>query len=159
MLGRSAAAVQHVAVRVRTARIVLHDVHLLLADHVAAEVLLEIDGLLQSHAEIAGLIVSGEELGGRIHFVDALPTASAEGFQKRGKTDVAEDLFPVERIDEIAHGLLGGAGRMRLCGRITVRRNGDADLRRERVVEEFVVGAPPERVVDDAVPLSAAFLR
>ena len=31
--------VQHIAMRVRTARIVLHDVHLLLADHVAAEII------------------------------------------------------------------------------------------------------------------------
>ena len=28
-------------------------------------------------------------------------------------------------------------------------RNGDAQFARQRVVEEFVIGAPPKRIVDD----------
>ncbi len=42
----------------------------------------------------------------------------------------------------------GGARRMRFVRQQHGGRHRDADFRRERVVEEFVVGAPPERIVD-----------
>ena len=49
--------VEDVAVLVRAARVVGHDVDLGLADDVAAEVLLEVDCGLEGHAEVAGLVV------------------------------------------------------------------------------------------------------
>ncbi len=45
--------VLHVAFRMRARRIVRHDVHVALADDVAAEILVEVHGSLQCHAEIA----------------------------------------------------------------------------------------------------------
>ncbi len=55
----------HIALVKRQRRIVLHDVNLLLADTVAAKIFFEVDRRLQSHAEIARLIVGVEELSGR----------------------------------------------------------------------------------------------
>ena len=50
----------HVAFVVRFARVVGHDVDLALADDVAAEVLVEVDGFLIEHAEVARLIVGAK---------------------------------------------------------------------------------------------------
>ena len=54
--------VLHVALVVRPARIVGHDVDLLLPHHVAAEILIKIDGLLVHHAQVARLVVGLEKL-------------------------------------------------------------------------------------------------
>ena len=50
---------------------------------------------------------------------------------------------------QVAHRPLGRSGWMFLVRQQNRRRHRHADLRRERVVEELVVGAPPERIVDD----------
>ncbi len=52
-LGSVCGRLLHVALMKRRRRIVVHDVHFLLADHVAAEVFLELHAALQGHAEIA----------------------------------------------------------------------------------------------------------
>src|SRR5580700_3522124 len=88
-----------VTIPVRLAWIVLHDVHFLLAHYVASKIKIEIDALLQSHAEIASVVVGREQLLRGIYLVDALPAPAAERFEKSRKSDVVENLLPVQRID------------------------------------------------------------
>ena len=139
----------HVALVERRARIVGHDVDLLLAHHVAAEVLLEVHRPLQRHAQRARLVVGVEELLAGVDLVDVAPAAAIERFEERGEADVPEDRVPVERVVQVAHRPLGRAGGMFLVRQQHRRRDGDPQLGGQRVVEELVVGAPPERVVDD----------
>ena len=61
----------------RRARIVRHHVHLVLSDHVAAEVFLEVDCGLEGHAEITSVVVGVEELVAIMNVVDVSPAATA----------------------------------------------------------------------------------
>ena len=93
---------------------------------VAAEIFLELHAVLQRHAEVAGLIVGVEELVGRIDLVHVLPAAAVEGLEERGKADVAEDAVPGQGILQVAHGAIGGAGRVLLVR----QQHGFAESRR-----------------------------
>src|SRR5258708_18735005 len=99
------------------ARIVRHDADFGLADDVAAEVFLEVDCGLQSHAEIAGVVVGVEELVAVVDVVDVAPAAAVMGFEEGGKADVVEDAVPVE-------------------GKLKVGQRALANLRRELFVRE-----------------------
>jgi len=138
-----------VALVMGPARIVGHDLDLALANDVAAEVLVEFDGLLVEHAEVARLIVCREEFRTIVDVVDIAPAAAIDGLHEAVLTDVFENRIPVERVFEIAHGALGGAFGMFLVRQDDGGRNGNAKLCGEGVVEEFVVGGPPEWIVDD----------
>ena len=81
--------------------------------------------------------------------VDVAPAAAVDGLHESVLADVGEDAVPVERILEVAHGAVGGALGMLLVGQDHGGRHGHAELGGERVVEELVVGRPPERIVDD----------
>src|ERR1019366_7205622 len=129
--------------------IVVHDVHLLLTDHVAAEILLEVHSALQGHAQVAALVIRVEELLRRVHLVHVLPAAAVEGLQERGKSNIAENAVPRHGILQIAYGALGGARRMFLVRQQDSLRDRNAQLGSECEVEELVVGAPPERVIDN----------
>ena len=117
-------------------------------DDVAAEILLEVHRALQRHAQRARLIVGAEELVAVVDLVNVAPAAAIERLEKRRKADVLEHRIPVERVVQVPHRSFGRARRMFLMRQQDRRRNGDAQLGGERVVEELVVGAPPERVVD-----------
>src|ERR1017187_1272285 len=139
----------HVTLVERRRWIVVHDVHLLLADHVATEILLEIHPALQRHAEIAALVVSVEELLRRVHLVHVLPATAVEGLQEGGKSNVAEDAVPRHGILQVAHGALGGTRGMLLVRQQDSLRDRNAQLGSQREVEELVVGAPPEWLLDN----------
>ncbi len=151
-LGSVRRRILHVALVEGTPRIVRHDVDLLLIDHVAAEVFLELHRALQRHAEVAGLVVGLEELLPVVHVIDVAPSAAIEGLEERREADVLEDALPVERVLEIAHRAVRGAGRILLVRQQDGARHGDAQLAGESVVEKFVVRGPPERIVDDDGP-------
>ena len=148
-LGIDRRRVLHVALVERRRRIVVHDVHFFLADHVASEVFLELHAVLQRHAEIAALVVGLEELFRRIDLVHVLPAAAIERLQERRKSDIAEDAVPRKRELQVAHRAVGGADRVLLVGQQDGLGNCHAELLAQREVEELVVGAPPEWVVDD----------
>ena len=131
------------------ARVVGHDVDLALANDVAAEVLVEFDGLLVEHAEVARLIVCGEEFRAIVDVVDIAPAAAIDGLHESVFADVVENGIPVERVFEIAHGAVGGAFGVFLVRQDDGGRDGNAELCGEGVVEELVVGGPPEWIVDD----------
>src|ERR1019366_3584558 len=139
----------HIALVERRRRIVVHDVHLLLADHVAAEILFEIHPALQGHAEVAALVVGVKEFLRRVHLVYVFPTAAVEGLQERGKSNVAENAVPRHGILQVAHGALGGTRGMLLVRQQDGLRNRNAQLGSQREVKKFVVGAPPEWIVDN----------
>ena len=123
--------------------------HLLLADDVAAEIFLELHTALQRHAQIARLIIGIEELFRRIDLVHVLPAAAVEGLQERGKANVAEDAVPRHGVLQVAHGAVRRTCRMLLVRDQDGGRNRHAQLFAKCIVEELVVGAPPERIVDD----------
>jgi hypothetical protein len=74
----------HVAQMMRRAGVVAHDVDVLPVDRVAAEILLEFHAGLQRHAQVAALVVGGEQLFGRVHLRDVLPSAAIVRLQERG---------------------------------------------------------------------------
>ncbi len=80
---------------------------------------------------------------------DVLPAAAVEGLDVGGEADVVGDALPVEREFEVAQRLARDALDVVLLREQHGLRDGDAELRGEREVEELVVGRPPERVVDD----------
>ena len=142
-------AVFHITEMMWEFGIVLHDSHFLLTYYVAAEILIELDAGLQSHAEGAGLIVGVEKLFAGVDLENVFPAAAAEWFEKSGEADVIEHLIPVQREHEVAHGLHGGSGRMCFVREDDCFRNSDSEFAGECVVEELVVGTPPEGIVDD----------
>src|ERR1700674_3348156 len=66
----------HVAIRVRQPWVIPHDVNVLAADRVAAEVLVEDDLLLKRHDVLAGLAIRREKLFEVRHPIDVLPPAA-----------------------------------------------------------------------------------
>ncbi len=121
----------------------------LLAHHVAAEVLLEVDRLLVHHAQVAGLIVGVEKLFAVVDVVDVAPAAAVHGLEKPMLADVIEHPVPVERKFEVAHGAFVGALGIFLVGQDDRGRNSHTHFLRQRVVEKLVVRRPPEGIVDD----------
>src|SRR5215471_16933808 len=109
-------SVTDVALVMGTPRVVAHDVDVAPADRVAAEVLGEVDLLLERHHVLPGRAVDGEELVGIANAVDVLPAASGVRLEVRRKTDMAEDLVPRERVLQVRHRLRRRVGRM-LVGR------------------------------------------
>src|SRR4051812_38935854 len=95
-------------------RVVPHDMYLLTVDYIAAKVLLEFHRALEGHAESVGFIVRGKEFFRRIHLIDILPTTAVVRFEERGKSNVAENAFPVERVFQVTHGLGACTRRMLL---------------------------------------------
>src|SRR5262252_9565148 len=93
-------------------RIVLHNVDFSLSNDIATVILLKLHATLQGHAKIAGLIVVMKEFFRRMHFIDVLPSAAGIRLEKRWKTNVIENLVPVQRVDQIAHGAIRRSFRM-----------------------------------------------
>ena len=133
----------------RAARVVGHDVDVLLADDVAAEVLLEVDGGLEGHAEVAGLVVGGEELFAVVDVEDVAPAAAVVGLEEGGKFYVVEDGLPVEGELEVAEGLFADLRWVLFVREEDGAGDGYAEFGGEGVVEKLVVGGPPEGIVDD----------
>ena len=111
---RARPAIFHITQVVRLLWVVLHHANFLLSNDIAAEILVEIDGRLQSHAHGACLVVSVVKLFGRIYLVNMLPAAAAKWFQESGKPDIVEDLVPIQRKHQIPHRLYGGPRRVHL---------------------------------------------
>jgi len=142
-------SVEHIAVRMWAARIVGHDADFGLADDVAAEVFLEVNCGLEGHAEIAGVVVGVEELVAVVDVIDVAPAAAVVGFEKGGKADVVEDAVPVEGKLEVAQGALINLRGEFFVGEENGLGDGDAEFGGKGEVEKFVVGGPPEGIVDD----------
>ena len=94
-----------------------------------------------------GLGVSAEKFFRIVQPINIFPAAAGERFEKRRPADVGKNSFPIERIGEIAKRIVVRVRRHLMRRQQDRFRNGDADLRRERVVEKFLVRAPPKRIV------------
>src|SRR5262249_16427330 len=69
--------------------------------------------------------------------------------------------FPVDGVLEVVQGLRSDVyiRRVAFLREQNGFRNGNPQLRRDRVVEVFVVGGPPERIVDDVGSLKDCVLQ
>ncbi len=116
------------------------------SDDEAAEVGGPWDFLLEDHAEAARQVVDGEESVAGGDTVDVAPAATVDGLEPGGEARVVKDGLPVERVLEVAEhaGIAGLLLRKQGCA-----GDGNAEALGEGVIEEFVVGGPPERIVDD----------
>lgn len=117
-------------------------------DDEAAEVGGPGDFLLEDQAEAAGVVVDGEEVVAGGDAVDVAPSAAVDGLEPCGEADVVEDGLPVEGVLEIAEHAVVALGEL-LLWQEGGARGGDAESVGEGVVEEFVVGGPPEGIIDD----------
>ena len=117
----------------------------------AADVFIEVDELLESHAVRRSLVVRGEEFGFVMNFIDVLPAAAGEGFENGGAADEVEQAIPIDRVGEIVErfGVDVDVAGITLLREQNGFGNGDAEFGGDGVVEEFVVSGPPERIVDD----------
>ncbi len=140
-------------------RVIGHDVDLLLAHHIAAEILLEIDRFLIHHAQVAGVIVGLEKLAAIVNVVDIAPTAAIDRLQESMLSHILEDTVPVQRVFQVAHGAVGRSLGVQLVGQDHRRWHGHAQLPGERVVEKLVIRRPPERVVDDGCAMERGMLQ
>ena len=134
---------------VRLLRVVLHDVHALAAEDVAAVVGVELDRLLRHHGQVARLVVGGEELLRVVALVHVLPPAAVRRLHEDRELQVVEDLLPVDP-QHVAERLRLGVGGVVLVRKENGARHGHVDRLGHEVVEELVVGRPPDRVVHDA---------
>ena len=81
--------------------------------------------------------------------VDVAPAAAVVGFEEGGKADVVEDAVPVEGKLEVAQRALVDLWRIFFVREEDGLRDGYAEFGGESEVEKFVVGGPPEGIVDD----------
>ena len=78
-----------------------------------------------------------------------LPSSAGVRFQKGGEAHVMENVIPIQRVNQVAHGLIGSAFGMFLVRQDHGRRNGHTQFVRQGIIEKLVIGSPPERVIDD----------
>ncbi len=95
------------------------------------------------------LVVGLEKLVPIVHLMHVAPPASINRLEKRGKPDGLEYEIPIQRILQIPHGALCGSVWQMLVRQHHGGRNSHSELGCQRVVEEFVVRRPPERIIDD----------
>ena len=127
---------------------VRNDPHLPPARDPAPVVVGELDRLLGHHRQGVGSVVRVEELLAAVDLVDVLPAAAVGRLHEDGEAEVAEDLVPVDE-SHVPERLLGRVRRVLLVREEDRPGHGDTDGPGHDVVEELVVGRPPERVVDD----------
>ena len=145
--------------QVRLARIVRHDHHFFLPDAVAANELIKVNELLQSHAQRAGLIVLGDQLFQRVDARNVLPAATVKRFHDRRQPDVVNDRLPIEGEFEIAQTLADDSFDVVLLRQQHRPGDGDAEFPRQREIEKLVVCRPPEGIVDDDCALQRQTLQ
>ena len=90
-----------------------------------------------------------EELLRRVNFVNMLPSSAGVRLEEGREADVVENFVPVQRINQVTHRLVCRAFGMFLVRQNHRGRNGHAEFGGQRVVKKFVVGGPPEWIVDD----------
>ena len=89
------------------------------------------------------------------------PAAAGIRFQERGAADVIEQAVPIDGIVQIAQRLgidvdIRGIRFLREQHRLG---NIQAQFGGDRIIEKFVVGGPPERIVDDVGSLQHGVLQ
>ncbi len=94
------------------------------------------------------MVVGVEELVAVVDVVDVAPAAAVMGFEEGGKADVVEDAVPVEGKLKVAQRALVNLRREFFVREEDGLWNGYAEFAGEGEVEKFVVGGPPEGIVD-----------
>src|SRR5467141_4689412 len=132
-----------------------------LAESETAQVLSEIDEFLEGHAVRRSLVVCREEFLFVVHFVDVLPATTRKRLQDGRPPDVIEQPVPVDGIFQIVERF---ARDIHVAGITLLREeyglgDGESQLGGHGVVKIFVVGCPPEWIVDDVAPLKNGVLQ
>src|ERR1700674_2022017 len=86
----------HIPLMKRSPRIVLHDVYFLLPHYIATEIFIKLHPVLQSHAQIASLVVVMKELLRGVHLVYMLPPAARIRLEKSREADILKKFLPVQ---------------------------------------------------------------
>ncbi len=100
----------------RIARLVGHNEDVLLADTVAAEIVVELDFFLQHHYQLSRLAVLFPQIFGVPYLVHTLPAAARVGLHVGRKADVLEHLLPGQRRFQVAERYVVGVGRTLVRG-------------------------------------------
>src|SRR5437879_11240011 len=89
------------------------------------------------------------------------PATPEERLQDGGTPDIVQQRVPLNRVFQIAQGLGSDVHVLRvgLLWQQHRLRDGHAELLRRRSVEEFIVGRPPKRIVDDVGALQHGVLQ
>src|SRR5689334_16452588 len=126
-----------------------------LAKRETANVLREIDELLQSHAIRRSLVVRGKQFLFVVHFVDVLPSAARKGLENRRQPDVIQQSVPIHRVFQVVQRLRSDvhAAWISLLREQNGFGNRNSQLRSYGIVKVLVVGRPPKRIIDDVGPL------
>src|ERR1700756_2614158 len=123
----------------RSLRVIRHHMHLFLSHDITTKIFLELSSPLQSHAQVARLVVMLKKLLRRVDFVNMFPPTSGIGLQESRKAGVLKDLIPVQGIHEVSHGLVGCSRWMLVVRKNNRRRNCHSQLRGQSVIEELVI--------------------
>ena len=131
--------------------VIRHRQNIHLAKGEAAHVLVEVNKFLERHAVGRSAVVGSHQLLLVIHLVDVLPPASRKRLQDRWPADEIEQPIPIHRVFQIAQrfGVQIHIRRIALLREQDRLGNRDAKFCRDSIVEELVVGRPPEGIVDD----------
>src|SRR5580658_10894947 len=89
------------------------------------------------------------ELLSVVEFIYILPAAAGEGLHIGGEADIAEDAIPVQGVGEVGEGFAAGVRGEVAAGEKDSLGHRDTVTDSQAVVKEFLIGAPPERVIDD----------
>src|SRR5579863_2647509 len=92
------------------------------------------------------------ELLSVVELIYILPAAAGEGLHVGGEADIAEDAVPVQGVGEVGEGFAAGVGGEVATGEKDRFGHGDTVAGGQAVVEEFLVRAPPEWVIDHRGP-------
>ena len=94
-----------------------------------------------------------EELINVVDLVHMLPAATVVRLEVCRESHIIEDLLPVQGIGQVPERFAGCVRRMVLAWDQGRARHGNTKLLRDGIVEELIVGTPPEWIVDhtDAV--------
>src|SRR6266550_5563442 len=113
---------------IRLTRVVSHDHHFFLSDTIAPDKLVEINELLQGHAERSGLVIFSPKLFKRVHTRNIFPTATVEGFKDSGQSHIVDYPLPVERKLQITQAFIADSLHVILLGEEHSLRDGDSQL-------------------------------
>ena len=139
----------------------MHRQNIHLPERETAHVLREVDEFLKRHAVRRSLVVSREQFLFVVHFVDVLPAPARKRLQDRRPPHIIQQSVPIHWIFQVVERFAVDihVARITLLRQQNCFWNGNSQLRGNGVIEVFIVGRPPERIVDDVRPLQHRVLQ
>src|SRR6185369_12301688 len=129
-------------------RIVRHRTNILLPNAIGTHVMSKRNVLLQNHAIRSARVVFFHQLLPIVYPRDSAPAASVKRLDECRKSYVINDTVPIQRVFEVSERFRYYALFVLLLWEQDRFRNSDPQVGGQRVVEELVIGVPPEWIVD-----------